>query len=134
MLTEQEQPFDTVPSGIEIARYFLHHTDRQNGGYDGIDLYRDGGDYCYLWVEAFIDLEFFQGWLLEIRTKIDVPPGELGETRDYLAVVAGPLGMVEVEWYNNPVEFADPEVDHWIRLSDGLMWLVGRLEMVSDHE
>jgi hypothetical protein len=126
-----EAPFDHLPSGIEIARYFTEHTERRNRGYDGIDLYREGNDYCYLWVETFVDMDYWHAYLLDVRTHIGVAPGKIGETRDYLAVVTGPVGAFEVEWHNQPHAFGAPGAAD--RFRAGMAWLVGRIEEATDR-
>lgn len=129
---EIDAPFLHVPSGIEIAHYFWDETNRRNNGCDGIDLFRDGNDYCYLWVEAMVDLDMWEAYLLDIRTHVDVPTGELGETRDYLFVMRGAGGLNAVEWHQHPVKFED---DGWDRFVAAMHWFTGRIEgEVEAHE
>jgi hypothetical protein len=125
---KKDSPFETLPSGIEIARYFWHETDRVNNGADGIDLWRDERDYCYLWVETFVDMDMYHAYLLDVRTNIATPPGEIGEVRDFLFVLVGGLGKFDVEWHNKPINFADAYPKHRERFAEGMQWLVSRIE------
>jgi hypothetical protein len=117
-----DSPFDSLPGGIDIARYFWHeivlsdpvvpYRRGQYHGCDGINLWRDDVDYCYLWVQATTDQDMWMGYLLEIRTYTnDV------ETRDYLYLAAGGGDLFEVEWYNQPIKAFqvpfDDVVDHY---------------------
>jgi hypothetical protein len=111
-----EAPFVDVPSGVDLARYFWHETDHQNPGCDGIDLWRDGADYCYLWVEAMADHDLFRSYLLDVRTK-----REGTETRDFLFLHVGIGERFEVEWHQHPTRFEDDSMD---RVHDGLLWFV----------
>lgn len=128
-MSKDPAPFEALPSGVEIARYFWEQTDRVNNGYDGIDLWRDERDYCYLWVETFVDMDLHKAYLLDVRTNIDTPPGELGEVRDFLFVLVGILdGKFDVEWHNKPINFAAPYEEHRERFAEGMKWLVSRIE------
>jgi len=125
---ERVAPFDSLPSGIDIARYFWHETERSNPGCDGIDLYRDGSDYCYLWVEAMVDLDYYEAYLLDVRTHTNVPPGEIGETRDFLFIFAGTQDRFDVEWHEHPIAFSAPAEEHRDRFRAGMLWLTDRIE------
>lgn len=129
-MSKDPAPFETLPSGMEIARYFWEQTDRVNNGYDGIDLWRDEetGDYCYLWVTTFVDMDMYHAYLLDVRTNRETPPGEFGEVRDYLFVMAGAMGKFDVEWHNKPINFAAPYEEHRERFAEGMKWLVSRIE------
>lgn len=111
-------PFDTLPSGIEIARYFWEETSHRNDRYNGIDLWRNGMNYCYLWVEATTDQDMWMSFLLDIRAKVG--PGV--ETRDYLFLRAGFGEVSDVEWYNQPISFGASTEEHIDRLDRGLDW------------
>jgi hypothetical protein len=130
-----EAPFSEVPSGTSIARYFWEETERRNNGCDGIDLYRDGGDYCYLWVTAMIDLDMWHAYLLDVRTHVGVEPGKIGETRDYLFLFAGAGGRFDVQWRNQPIDFGAPTDEHRDRLRAGMHWLASLTEKaIEDAE
>ena len=62
---EKETPFGHMPSGIEIARYFIRHCVTKSQGSEGFDLYRDGDDYSYIWKVAELDLDLSAAYLLE---------------------------------------------------------------------
>lgn len=111
-------PFQTIPSGIEIARYFWHETERRNNGCDGIRLFRDGSDYCYLWVKAIVDHDLWHSYLLDIRTHVDGV-----ETRDFLFLHAGADGAFDVEWHNQPIRFDAATEAHRERFATGMQWL-----------
>lgn len=131
-----EAPFLEVPGGVEIARYFWHEIEHRNPGCDGIDLYREGLDYCYLWVEAMVDLDMWEAYLLDVRTHVGVPPGEFGETRDFLFVFAGAGDRFDVEWFNQPIRpFNEPPEDPWERFIKAMAWFASRIEQaVEDAE
>lgn len=122
-------PFGTIPSGLDIAHYFWDETDHRNVGCDGIDLWRgEGTDYCYLWVEAMVDLDMWEAYLLDVRTHVGVKLGELGETRDFLYLFVGAGGRFDVQWHNQPVDFAAPVDAHRDRFRTGMHWLASRIE------
>lgn len=122
-------PFESVPSGMEIASYFWAETNHRNWGCEGIDLWRgEGTDYCYLWVEAMVDLDMWEAYLLDVRTHIGVKPGEIGETRDFLFLFVGAGGRFDVQWHNQPVRFDAPAEDHWRRFEAGMHWLTSLIE------
>ena len=123
-LKERPQPpFDALPSGIEIARYFWHETKRKNNGYNGIDLWREENEYCYLWVEAFVDHDYYHHYLLEIRTHVN---GK--ETRDFLFLSAGIQNHFDVEWWGHPIDFDAPWEEYRDRFAKAMHWFVGRIE------
>lgn len=134
-MTEQhtnEPPFREVPGAVDLARYFWHEVvlvDREGphrlGNYhgcDGINLWREGSDYCYLWVEATVDHDMWVSFLLDVRTKI----GGI-ETRDYVFLDAGAGDLFEVEWRNKPIRSDAPTDDHIDRLREGLLWFTNRV-------
>lgn len=122
----EKAPFLSVPSGIDIARYFWHGTERRNLGCDGIDLFRDGADYCYLWVDTTIDFDMWMAYLLDVRTSVGNPhpTDKFNETRDYLFLIAGAGDMFDVEWHNQPIRFDAPADAHWERHRVGVMRLL----------
>lgn len=124
-----DSPFTNIPSGIGIAHYFFEETDRRNNGADGIDLFRDGADYCYLWVEAMIDHDMRESYLLDVRTSV----GETGETRDFLFVNAGGGSPMQVEWQNEPIAFSADHEAHRDRGYKGLLWFVNRDDGAMDE-
>lgn len=128
----KESPFLEVPGGIDIGRYFWHeivmadqqvpHRRGQYHGCDGIDLWRDGGDYCYLWVEATVDHDMWMAYLLEVRTS----RGGV-ESRDHLYLAAGAGDLFEVEWRNKPIApFQTPLDDNVDHHRDAMRWFVER--------
>lgn len=128
---EKESPFIDVPEGIDIARYFWHevvmadqqvpYRRGQYHGCDGINLWRDGRDYCYLWVEATVDHDMWMGYLLEIRTNIGG-----SESRDHLYLAAGGGDLFEAEWRNQPIRFGAPLDDHIDHHRAAMHWFVGK--------
>lgn len=130
-------PFLSVPSGIDIARYFWHETDHSNPGCEGIDLYREGLDYCYLWVSVVVDHDMWMSYLLDVRTSVGNPhpTDKFNETRDYLFLMVGAGDMFEVEWHNQPTRFDAPTEAHRARSEAGMKWLADRTEKsIEDHE
>jgi len=121
----KESPFDAIPSGVGIAHYFVEecHLDIDNQGADGIPLWREVNAYSYAWVEAKVDHDLEQYWLLDIRTAKGEEPFD--ETRDFLFVATG-VGIkgVECEWHNQPVRFDASNDLHLERLNSGLKWFV----------
>lgn len=109
-------PFSQIPTGGEIARYFVEYLSQLSQGYDGFDLWRDGDDYCYIWRLAQLDFDFEGAWLLEVRTHTD---GE--ETRDLLFVWLKD-GRVECEWRNTPVNVFCPADEMRDYLRKGYAW------------
>lgn len=129
----KKSPFASLPGGIDIARYFWHEivmaeqttVPYRRGQYhdcDGIDLWRDGGDYCYLWVEATVDHDMWMAYLLEVRTKTDG-----SEVRDHLYLAAGANDLFEVVWRNKPSRpFETPLDDNIDHHRDAMRWFVER--------
>lgn len=130
-----ESPFLSLPEGIDIAHYFVEETEHRNPGCNGISLWREGTDYCYLWVEAFVDLDMWHAYLLDVRTAVDVRPGEFGETRDYLYVFHGAGDRFDVEWHQHPINpFTEPSEKNWERFESGMKFLAARIEKsVEDY-
>lgn len=138
MKTKQEAPFADLPEGIDIARYFWHEVvlvDRDGphrlGNYhgcDGINLWRDGADYCYLWVEAVVDQDMYVNYLLDIRTNVrGDQTKEFTETRDFLFVHAGADNTFECSWQNKPINFDASTSKHIDHLHEGLQWFTDRV-------
>lgn len=115
-----EIPFDQLPTGGEIARYFVRHLSQKPQGYDGFDLWRDGDDYCYVWRLSELDFDYEGAWLLEVRTHNG---GE--ETRDLL-LVWQKEGRVECEWRNTPVNVFCPIDEMREYLRKGFAWFARR--------
>ena len=125
---EKDAPFVDVPGGIDIARYFWHeivmadqpvpYRRGQYHGCDGITLWREGRDYCYLWVEATVDHDMWMAYLLDIRTSVNGT-----ETRDRLYLAAGAGDLFEVEWHNQPTKPLDDSIDHHYA---AMQWFVSR--------
>lgn len=113
-----------VPSGAEIAEWFRReHAPRLNSfqEYDGLDLVRDGSDYCYVWLKAYVDLDFVGYFLLDVRTSVGSQ-----ETRDFLLVWDGfEQGF---EWRNRPIESGAGSEVHRARLKDGMAWMADRID------
>jgi hypothetical protein len=129
-----EAPFLEVPDGISIAHYFIEETDRRNRGCDGIDLYREGRDYCYVWVEAMVDDDMQESYLLDIRTCVGDSDDLFRETRDFLYIRSGGgLNAPEVEWHNHPIRFDAPHEGHADRNYDGLVWFINRVELSRER-
>lgn len=115
-----ENPFLGIPSGIDIAHWWAEQSPevRRIQGAGGTSLWSEGLEYCYLWVEALIDLDMTEHYLLDVRTK-----REDDETRDYLWVKIGHPG-VECQWHNKPISFDAPHEDHLDRHRAGLKWFI----------
>ena len=120
-----------IPSGIEIAHHFvdkyaLNYIHAQSA--DGFDLVRDGNEYCYMWMKAYVDYDYLSCFLLDIRTYVD---GE--ETRDFL-FVANVFGRVICEWHNRPIAFSASTQDHRERFLAGMTWFAERIELQMETE
>lgn len=125
--TKVKSPFMDVPSGMDIAQYFLFETKRRNNGAEGIDLWWDKEKgYCYLWVEVHIDFDMQHYFLLDVRTNLT--EGEAGETRDYLFVKVDVFsGISEVEWFNKPLPFNSEFEEHRKRWDLAMQWMLNRV-------
>lgn len=112
-----------VPSGADIAGWFRRehaHPLHSFQGYEGLDLVRDGLDYCYVWLMAYVDLDLVGYFLLDVRTAVGTK-----ETRDFLLVWDG--FEEGFEWRNRPIEFGAPPEEHGARFRDGMAWMVDRI-------
>jgi len=121
-----EMPFSQIPTGSQIAHYFVSECSTSNQGSEGFDLYRDGSDYCYIWETARLDLDYDGVCLLEVRTG----HGE-EETRDFLLVMMVD-GKIECEWRNKPVKVFCPSEAMKSHLRDGLAWFCMRSDRLFD--
>lgn len=128
----KESFFAEPPRGVDIARYFLEETDRRHEA-DGIELWREGSEYCYLWKYVEIDHDLRVSYLLDVRTSRENTPGQFKETRDLLFVHAG-IGLTspEVEWWNRPIRFDADREDHLDWHHDGLRWFLDRDESAME--
>lgn len=114
-------------TGIEIARWFQAAHLRHLGavqGCEGLALPDTHGGY--VWLSAFVDLDYQWGVLLDVRT---VSERDDEEYRDWLRVYGGPGDAIEVEWRNAPVLWRADSAD---RLLDGLRWFADG--MVGYHQ
>ena len=127
---EDEQPFEDVPGGIDIARYFLEEKARDfdGQGVDGIKLYRDGREYCYAWVTAHVDLDLDGFFLLDVRTN----DGDKESTR---LPVRRPASELIIPTSNGRTSRSDfSSHDHIERLHRGLTWFNnGVVEFIERH-
>jgi hypothetical protein len=115
-----EMPFDQLPSGGDIARYYVRELSQRSQGAEGFDLWRDGADYCYIWRLSELDFDYEGAWLLEVRTnKDDV------EFRDLL-LVWQKEGRIECEWRNTPVKIFCPSDEMREYLRNGFAWFAKR--------
>lgn len=113
-------PFEEIPSGVDLARYFWHETNHVNPGYDGINLWRDGSQYCYLWVTASVDFDMDMYYLLDVRTKTD---GD--EMRDGLFLHLGSFDTFEVEWQQKPYAFGTATIEN---VYASLQWFYDKIK------
>lgn len=117
-----QAPFTSLPSGDQIARHFLSLPDHRNQPCNGFPLYQSGPDYRYVWLEALVDLDFIEHYLLDVRTKLGG-----AETRQYMYVHAGPQYAVEIQWHRETIDISDPHVMHVQRFRDGLLWFTAQV-------
>lgn len=118
-----------IPSGVQIANWFNeNHAKRlhQFQTADGLDLVREGTNYCYVWLTSYVDMDYEGYFLLEVRTS-----NEDTETRDFLVVRLGCKGMA-CEWYNKPIRTTEPAHEHRWHLRDGMVWFADWIQ--SDLE
>lgn len=117
-----------VPSGVEIASWFRREHERRLGafqGCDGLSLVRDGRDYCYVWLMAYVDLDMEAYYLLDVRTSTGGT-----ETRDFLLVFSGG-GLGHCEWHQHPIETSAHYTEHRDRLRAGLRWMAETIHSES---
>lgn len=105
----EPSPFYQMPTGIEIANYYIENCAKVPQGAEGFNLWQEDDEYCYVWETAKIDYDFQMAWLLEVRTFI----GGI-ETRDFLFTAINPFmnrfgksphesqSFTLAEWWNNP--------------------------------
>jgi hypothetical protein len=115
---------------MEIARYFWEETNRTHDA-EGINLWRDGKAYCYLWVEAMVDHDMWIDYLLDVRTHSG--DRDFDETRDFL-FVSYRHGKLEVDWHQHPVKFDDEWEQHRERHRAGLHWFADKVMGAIDTE
>jgi hypothetical protein len=100
-----------IPSGVEIKNWFLENHAKpyyRAQSAEGFDLVREGNEYCYIWMMAYVDMDLSSYFLLEVRTD----DGKT-ETRDFLFVATDYDGNY-CEWYNKPHKpFEEKPVDYW---------------------
>ena len=114
-----ETPFDQLPSGWEIARYFVRRCANQQQTHEGFDLWRDGDEYSYVWKLVEIDLDYNHSWLLEVRTSTNGDE----ETRDLL-IVRSYDGEITYLWQNAPIAFSATPEAHEAYLRKGMEWFL----------
>ena len=115
--TMRAQPFDHMPTAIEIGHYFIEVCVHRPQSWDGYDLYREDDDYCYFWVQGHFDFDYMNSWLLEVRTWT-----EGREVRDllYVSYIGGSL---QVQWKDSPSHPFLSSVDQWQDyMAEGLKW------------
>lgn len=118
-----------IPSGLEIASWFRReHAPRLHSfqGCEGLDLAREGADYCYVWLEAYVDQDFVGYFLLDVRTSTGT-----GETRDFLLVWDG--AKSGYEWQQAPIAFGAGTDAHRLRNRAGLRWMAERIDLHIDN-
>lgn len=118
-----------VPSAFDIGRWFkANHalTYQQGQTAEGFDYDMADDGYCYVWVMAFVDLDYDAFFLLDVRTKNEGVP----EWRDFLFVGVGVTfgNSTPCEWQMKPVEFGADSDLHRERLTHGLEWFANRIE------
>lgn len=131
-------PFEGMPSGGAIAEWWCNDDHDEDGkailsparhysyiqGTEGFDIFRDGNDYCYVWMEAFVDADMEGFYLLDVRTSQGGT-----ETRDYLYVAMGAGCGVECTWQQKPINFHASAEDHQNRFWDGMGWFRDQIEV-----
>lgn len=127
---EQGLPFIDMPSATDIAHYFIDAccASFDGQGAEGIGLWRDGREYSYIWMEAHVDHDLEQYFLLDIRTS----NGDT-ETRDYLWVMVGVGCKIEYEWHNQPVPFGATYETHMHRFVSGMKWFTSNIVAKRDE-
>ncbi len=123
-----ESPFTSIPSGVDIAHYFWEETSRRNDTCNGINLWRDDSDYCYLWVTSMIDHDMRESYLLDIRTNTNG-----SETRDFLFTNFGGGGPMETQWRNKPIDFYAPSEDHADNFRAAMRWFINADEAAMEN-
>lgn len=95
---------------------------------DGIELPWDteGARYRYVWMEAYVDGDYIQHYLLDVRTGLEGDAGEgSGETRQYVAVsILGEKGP-RVELFGDVAQPDWESHQHRTRFADGLHRFTG---------
>lgn len=115
------KPFDSMPTGSEIAHHFYNECAGERQGFDGFDLYRDGNDYCYLWVQGHFDFDLSESWLVEVRTHLNGT-----EVRDMMIVTTN-KGVMRWEWQGGPAHRFDSFYDEYQDyMTKALSWFASR--------
>lgn len=143
------EPFDIIPSGVAIAHWWMEGEWREgypaNGkspaqhygfiqGTEGFDLWREGNDYCYAWLEAYVDHDVQSWYLLDIRTAQGSAVGECRETRDHLFVgwsyggLSRDTGGIKCAWEQRPINFIASAAEHRERFLKGMQWFTDQIE------
>jgi hypothetical protein len=126
---DNEILFSQMPTATQIVHYFISECAHKSQGSEGFDLYRDGGDYCYVWKLAEVDMDLSAAWLLEVRTSVnDV------ETRDFLYVRHNPsdeLGGLFCIWYQKPVAYFSDDYNGEY-LNGAFKWFTQRASALFD--
>ena len=116
-----EQPFDTMPTGGEIAHHFIEVCAYTQQDAQGYDLWRDGQDYCYLWMQGHFDFDMSQSWLIEVRTYLNG-----AEVRDMM-IVTSKHGHLRWEWQGGPSHPNRASYDEYQDyMSKALSWFANR--------
>jgi hypothetical protein len=124
-----------VPGAFDIARWFKENhalTYQQGQTAEGLDYDMADDGYCYVWVMAFVDLDYDAFFLLDVRTKNE----DSSEWRDFLFVGVGVTfgKSTPCEWQQKPVTFNDDDHDPQARLREGMNWMGQRIEFwTEDH-
>lgn len=111
-----------IHTAESIAHWFAdNYLSNWNGGQpcEGLEIERDGHDYCYAWMCAYVDRDLQIYFLLDIRTYVDGV-----ETRDYLYISTGTYGE-RCQFQQAPVRFED---DTPTRLYAGIRWMIELME------
>lgn len=115
-----------INSDTEIAHWFVekHAANWASGqSCEGMEIWRDGHNYCYAWMCAYIDRDLQGYYLLDVRLYAD---GK--EIRDHLYVTTGMYGT-SCQFQQQPVRFED---DTPARLYAGIKWMIDLMEKYSD--
>lgn len=131
-------PFEGIPSAGAIAQWWCNDDEDDDGkailsparhysyiqGTEGFDIYRDGNDYCYVWMTAFVDADMDVFYLLDVRTSLDD-----AETRDFLYVAMGAGHGAECTWHQKPINFSASAEEHKDRFWEGMGWFRDQIEV-----
>jgi hypothetical protein len=106
---------------------------------DGFGYQRDeapDGGYRYVWLEAYVDGDMLQHYLLDVHTKV---AGDQWEQRQYVAVstmstdARQPGPRTRVALHDQVTGFTDATVQHQLRFADSMRWFADFVQQSAEE-